>query len=92
MKITLEGTGELKNYMGEDQHPLDLNDNAVIADLLPIIEEKWGTIFPAHFWNWKKHQFRGPVVVVINDAPIKDMNKQLSEGDRVQLVKALVGG
>ena len=92
MKIKLEGTGDLKNYMGEDQTAIELEDHAVIADLLPIIEEKWGSAFPAHYWNWKKHRFRGPVVVVVNDVPVRGMDAQLNEGDHVQLVKALVGG
>jgi sulfur carrier protein ThiS len=92
MQISLEGTGDLKKYMGEDLHQIDLNDNAVVADLLPIIGQKWGSAFPPHFWNVNKQQFRGPVIFVVNKVAVRNLNRELKHGDQVQLVKALVGG
>ena len=92
MRITLEGTGELKEFIGEEFQKIDLHDNAVIGDLLPVIDEKWGLIFPPHIWDKKRQQFRGPVVLVINKIATRDMNLRLNHGDHIQLVKALVGG
>lgn len=92
MKITIEGAAPLNKFMKEGISTVDLGDQVVISDLLPIIDKKWGAVFPPHIWNKKKHQFRGPVVFVLNDIPVKNMDTPLKDGDHVMLVKALVGG
>ena len=92
MRITLEGTGEIKEFIGGEFQKIDLHDNAVIGDLLPVIDEKWGLIFPPHIWDKTKQKFRGPVILVINKIPTRDMNLRLNQGDHIQLVKAMVGG
>ena len=92
MKIRLEGTGALKEYMGDSIHEIELHNNAVIADLYPEINTRWGTALPPHIWNPEKEQFRGAVVVVINKTPTRDIGLRLNHGDHVQLVKALTGG
>ena len=92
MRITLEGTGALKEFIGEEFQEIDLHDNAVIGDLLPVIDEQWGLIFPPHIWDKTKQKFRGPVILVVNKIATRDMNLQLKHGDHIQIVKALVGG
>jgi hypothetical protein len=92
LRITLAGTGDLKRIIGEKHQIVDLQDNAVVADLFPIIDERWGSVFPPHIWNNKKLRFRGPVIIVINEKATQDMNLQLNHGDHILLVKALVGG
>ena len=92
MKVTIEGSGSLKKYVGEHHQTVDLQDNAVVGNLLPIIDEKWGSVFPPYIWNSKKQKFRGPVIFVVNDKSTRKMNLKLKEGDHILLVKALVGG
>jgi hypothetical protein len=92
MRITLEGTGELKEFIGEEFQEIELHDNAVIGDLLSVIDEKWGLIFPPHIWDIKRQKFRGPVILVVNKIPTRNMNLRLTDGDHILLVKAMVGG
>jgi hypothetical protein len=92
MKILLEGTGPLKEYLGDNALEVEMLPEAIVADLYPLIEARWGSSLPAHLWNSAKQKFRGAVVVVINGTPVQDIDRRLNHGDHVQLVKALTGG
>lgn len=92
MKVLFEGTGPLKEYLGDNAVEVEIPPDAIVADLYPLIDELWGSNLPAHIWNSAKQKFRGAVVVVINGTPVQDLNLRLNHGDRVQLVKALTGG
>lgn len=92
MKIFLEGTGPLKEYMGKETLEIEVGADSTVADLYPVIDEHWGSVLPPHIWNSKKHNFRGAVIVVINGTPVRDINLKLNQGDQIQLVKVLTGG
>jgi molybdopterin converting factor small subunit len=92
MKITLKTIGELRDYLGREPQEVDLPENAIIKDLLRWIEDHYGSKLPAYLWDSQEHQFRGPVVLIINKKVIFDVNTPLAEGFEVKVIKALVGG
>lgn len=92
MKITLKTIGDLRDYLGREPQEIDLPENAIIKDLLLWIEDHYHTKLPAYLWDSQEHQFRGPVVLIINEKVIFDVNRPLAEGLEVSVMKALVGG
>jgi molybdopterin converting factor small subunit len=92
MKITLKGLGLLRDYLGHEPQEVELSDNSAIKDLLRWIEEHHGSRFPAYLWDFQKHQFRGPVVLVINDKMTLDPSAPLTEGTEVSVMYAVAGG
>jgi len=92
MKILIEGTGPLKEYLGDKIQEVVMLPDATVADLYPEIDARWGSNLPPHIWNSEKKKFRGAVIVVINGTPVRDLNLGLNHGDHILLVKALTGG
>jgi molybdopterin converting factor small subunit len=92
MKVTLKAIGDLREYLGREAWVVELADPACIRDLLERIEQDWGAGFPAYLWDFEKHQFRGPVFVVINKKAVLDLDAPLQDGTEVQILRAIAGG
>jgi len=92
VRITLEPFGELREFFGNSHIKVDLDDEASILDLFSFIDNRWGVILPAFLWNSKKQKFRGPIITSVNSEIIRDLNTQLKNNDKVQIIKAFVGG
>jgi molybdopterin converting factor small subunit len=92
MNITVKGIGDLAVYFGKEPREVELPDHACVRDLLQRIEQYWGTIFPPYFWDYEKHQFRGPVILVINKKAVQDLNTPLQNGVEVRIIRAVAGG
>lgn len=91
MNIVLRTSGSLSRYFGLES-TVELQDASSLQDLLLFIEHRWGALIPEHLWNFKKHRFRGGVVIMINDKAEPDRNAKLRDADVVTLFKAVVGG
>jgi len=92
VKITLESIGKLSSYFGNENINIDLDDEASIMDLLSVIDDRWGAILPGFMWNSKKQKFRGPIIIAVNNEIVRDLKTRLKNNDKVQIIKAFVGG
>jgi molybdopterin converting factor small subunit len=92
MKIRLKSIGDLRDYFGREPQEIELPENAVMGDLFPVIEERWGTILPAYLWDREKQRFKGAVVLLVDKRVIHDFKAPLNDGMEVQILKAIAGG
>jgi molybdopterin converting factor small subunit len=92
MKIRLKSIGDLREYFGREPQEIELPDNAVMGDLFPVIEERWGAVLPAYLWDKDKQRFRGAVALLVEKRVIHDFKTPLKNGMEVQLLKAIAGG
>jgi molybdopterin converting factor small subunit len=92
MKIRLKTIGDLREYFGREPQEIELPDNAVMRDIFPVIEERWGPVLPAYLWDRKKKRFKGAVAVLVEKRVIHDFKTPLKDGMEVQLLKAMAGG
>ncbi len=92
MKVIVKGIGDLRDYFGKESREIALPENARVKDLLQCIEQHWGAGFPAYLWDFEKHQFRGPVVLVMNKKAIQDLDAPLQDGVEISIMRAIAGG
>jgi molybdopterin converting factor small subunit len=92
MKIRLKSIGDLREYFGREPQEIELPENAVMRDLFPVIEERWGTVLPAYLWDREKKRFRGTVALLVEKRVIHDFKTPLKDGMEIQLLKAIAGG
>jgi len=92
MNVVLKGIGDLKDYFGKEPREVELPQNAHVRDLLKCIEQIWGTNFPPYLWDFEKHQFRGPVVLVVNRKAVQDLDAPLQDGIEISIMRAVAGG
>jgi molybdopterin converting factor small subunit len=92
MKIRLKTIGDLREYFGREPQEIVLPENAVMGDLFPVIEDRWGTVLPSYLWDRDKKRFKGAVAVLVEKRVIHDFKTPLKDGMEVQLLKAMAGG
>ncbi len=92
MKVMIKGIGDLRDYFGKAPREVALSETACLRDLLLRIEQDWGTKLPAYLWDFEKHQFRGPVVLVLNKKVIRSLDAPLQDGMEIHIVRAIAGG
>jgi hypothetical protein len=92
MIIFLNAKGVLNQYLGEVCIPVKLSDNAKLDDLINLIGRKYNKKLPDFLWNYEEARFRGPVVFSINNKIASDSATRLEDGQKVEIVLALVGG
>ncbi len=57
-----------------------------------MIEQVWGAGFPAYLWDFDKHQFRGPIVLVMSNKAVQDLDTLLPDGIEIRILRAVAGG
>ncbi len=92
MKVMVKGIGDLAEYFGKESRSVDLPDNGRVKDLLQAIEQTWGAGLPAYLWDFEKHQFRGPVMLVMNKKALQDLDALLQDGSDIRIMRAVAGG
>jgi molybdopterin converting factor small subunit len=92
MKIRLKTIGDLRDYFGREPQEIELQENAVMEDLFPVIEQRWGAILPAYLWDREKKRFKGAVALLVEKRVIHDFKTPLKDGMEIQLLKAMAGG
>jgi hypothetical protein len=92
MKVYIKGIGDLMDYLGKGAREVELPDHAHVKDLLLRIEEIWGTGFPPYLWDFKQHQFRGPVFLVIDKKAVQDDQTPLQDGIEIRVIRGAAGG
>lgn len=92
MNVIIKGIGDLKDYFGKEPQIVELPQNGLVRELLKCIEAQWGTRFPPYLWDFEKHQFRGPVYLVVNSKVVEDLDTKLQEGVEIRIMRAIAGG
>ncbi len=93
MKVIIRAVGDLREYLGKGPQEIEIApEGSNVQDLLTAIETRFGAGFPAYLWDFQKHQFRGPVVLVINGKAIQDFKTVLEEDIEITIMKAVAGG
>lgn len=92
MQISLKAIGDLRDYFGRDTEIIDLPEGAIAQDLLNAIHVRWGESLPTYFWNQDTHQFKGPVLMVVDKKAIRDLTFPLVDGMEINLFRAVAGG
>lgn len=92
MEVTVKAIGDLREYFGREPHTVVLSESAVLNDLLLAIEERWGVGLPSYLWDFNSHQFRGPVLLVVDKKAVQDLNAPLKDGLQVSIMRAIAGG
>ncbi len=92
MRVSLKAIGDLRDYFGRDPEIIELPEGAVAQDLLNAIHARWGASLPAYLWNQQTHQFKGPVLLVVDKKAIRDLTFPLADGIEINLFRAVAGG
>jgi hypothetical protein len=92
MWITIRGCGTMREYFGDHPCAVELNDGATLGELFCQLEVSFKDRLEGPIWNWQKHRFRGPVVVVVGQCVVKELSTPLAPGQEVSFYKAVVGG
>ncbi len=92
MKVIVKGIGDLAEYLGKEPRLFELREGARVRDLLLMIEQGWGAGFPAYLWDFDKHQFRGPIVLVMSNKAVQDLDTLLPDGIEIRILRAVAGG
>jgi molybdopterin converting factor small subunit len=92
MKVIVRAIGDLREYFGREPQFMELSQDACVHDLLAEIELRYGAMLPGYLWDFQKHRFRGPVVLVVDKKAVQDFNTPLKEGLEITIMKAIAGG
>jgi sulfur carrier protein ThiS len=92
VKITLAGTGPLRQYFGGEPKVIQLSDDSVLTDLFEWIDEHHASELPDYLWDSRNHKFRGPMVFAIDGQPVLDHNTPLTDGAEVTVMYVVAGG
>jgi hypothetical protein len=92
MRVWLKSVGDLREYFGRETAEIELPEQATIQDLLLAIHQRWGASLPAYLWDGQAKEFRGPVVLLIDNTLILEKSTPLLDGMLVNVMKALAGG
>ncbi len=92
MKVIVKGVGDLVEYFGKEPRPVELPEDGRVRDLLQVIEQNWGAGLPPYLWDSEKHKFRGPIVLVMNNKAVQDMDALLQNGIEIYIMRAIAGG
>jgi molybdopterin converting factor small subunit len=85
MKIRLRGLGLFREYLGENQHLIELAEKATVQDLLLAVKQRWAAKLPDGF-------LQAGTVVLVEGRVIPELDAPLGEDQEVLLLKLSVGG
>ena len=92
MIVRLRAFGELERLFEGEQPRLILPDDATLADLLNVVDERWGERLAPMWWDRAARRFCGPVVILAGGRDVHDPTTRLSDGQEVQIVPVVSGG
>ena len=96
MKITVEYLGYIKQTLGVEQaERVELEDDALVADLLSLLAEKHGQPFKKAIYEPKGLDLKPHYILSVNGLLLNQLNgieTKLEDGDRVVLMPVVSGG
>ena len=96
MKVTVEYLGYIKQTLGVEQaEKVELEDDALVRDLLLLLAEKHGEPFQKAVYEPKGVDLKPHYILSVNGLLLNQLNgieTKLKDGDRVVLMPVVTGG
>ncbi len=96
LKVTVEYLGYIKQTLGvEHQEQLELEEGAVLRDLLNLLAKKHGEAFKKDVYEPGSVDLRPHHILSVNGILINQLNgveTELKDGDRLVLMPVVTGG
>jgi len=96
LKVTVEYLGYIKQTLGVERgESFNLEDGAVVRDLLCLLAEKHGEPFQKAVYEPKATDLKPHYIVSVNGLLLNQLNgveTKLRDGDRVVLMPVVTGG
>ena len=96
LKVTVEYLGYIKQTLGVEQgERAELEDGALVRDLLLLLAEKHGEPFKKAVYEPKGVDLKPHYIVSVNGLLLNQLNgieTKLKDGDRVVLMPVVTGG
>ena len=92
MIVRLRVFGALEQYFGGSHLQVELPAGATLRDLLDAIDAGWGERLPQRFWDADARRFRGPVLMLADNADLEDDALRLSDQQQVSILVPMAGG
>jgi len=96
LKVTVEYLGYIKQTLGVEQaEKVELEDDALVRDLLLLLAEKHGEPFQKAVYEPKGVDLKPHYILSVNGLLLNQLNgieTKLKDGDRVVLMPVVTGG
>ena len=96
LKVTVEYLGYIKQTLGVEQgERAELEDGALVRDLLLLLAEKHGEPFKKAVYEPKGVDLKPHYIVSVNSLLLNQLNgieTKLKDGDRIVLMPVVTGG
>lgn len=96
MKVKIEYLGHIKKMVGDRRvEEVEIKDNAMVADLLTVLSEKYGEPFKKAIYEPKAADVKSNFVVTVNGYLLNQLDgvqTKLKNRDHVVLMPIVSGG
>jgi MoaD family protein len=96
LKVKIEYLGHIKKMVGDRRvEEVEIKDNAVVADLLTVLSEKYGEPFTKAIYEPKAADVKSNFIVTVNGYLLNQLNgiqTELKNRDYVVLMPIVSGG
>ncbi len=96
MKVKIEYLGHIKKMVGDRRvEEVEIKDNAMVADLLTVLSEKYGEPFKKAIYEPKAADVKSNFIVTVNGYLLNQLDgvqTKLKNRDHVVLMPIVSGG
>jgi len=96
LKVKVEYLGHIKKIIGTDrEEEIEIGDDALVADLLFLLAEKYGGPFQKAIYEPSVRDVKSNFIVTVNGYLLNQLNgveTKLKDGDHVVLMPVVSGG
>jgi len=96
LKVKIEYLGHIKNIVGDRRNEeIEIKDNAIVADLLTVLSEKYGEPFKKAIYEPKATDVKSNFIVTVNGYLLNQLDgvqTKLKNRDHVVLMPIVSGG
>jgi MoaD family protein len=96
LKVTVEYLGYVKKVAGDERREeVETEDDALVADLLSTLSEKYGEPFKKAVYEPKSSDVKSNFIVTVNGYllnQLKGLKTKLEDGDHVIIMPVVSGG
>ena len=92
MKVLVRFMGPLKDFVGEENVPFDLPDQATYGALLVEIGQRFGHCFPDKIWDTENSCFRAGLLIMGTGRDLEDPETVLMDDEEIKVLPMLGGG
>jgi MoaD family protein len=96
LKVKIEYLGHIKKIVGDRRNEeIEIKDNAIVADLLTVLSEKYGEPFKKAIYEPKATDVKSNFIVTVNGYLLNQLDgvqTKLKNRDHVVLMPIVSGG